>query len=128
MIIFESTSTFNICDFVRDSMVLLLRGGAVANKKFKYVDIKFVDVVYLDIPTCLRGITIKELPQGTGDFFSLQFQEQKQGSKGFVIESEGIEYVIIGSTLSAYYVNTTPSSSSIRAELKPSRIQPIVTV
>ncbi|MCF6408086.1 hypothetical protein L3C95_34680 [Chitinophaga filiformis] len=122
MIIFESDAIFNMRDFVIDSKVLLLRGRAPLNVKENHIDIKFVDVKYIDIPVSLNGIKIKKVVKD--QFLDPIFNviNDAPSFKQFIIESENVEYVIGCSGLCVYYVRDTSFVSSIRKDLKKIKI------
>lgn len=118
MTIFESDSIFNIRDFVNESSVLLLSGAAPSYMKARYIDIKFVDVAYLDIPISLQGIRIRQVSDS--QLLDSIFNSANAGKdiKQFVIESRNLEFTICSSGLSVYYVRADSLISSIRWELK----------
>jgi len=116
--IFESDSIFNICDFVNESNVLLLRAPAPSGVKARYIDIKFVDVAYLDIPISLKGLTIRQVSDLKMKDSIFNSVNTVKDSKQFIIESRNVEYTIFSSGLSVYYVRADFLISSIRRELK----------
>ena len=118
MTIFESESIFNMRDFVNESSILLLSGPAPSDVKARYINIKFVDVAYLDIPISLKGIRIRQVSDSQMQDSVFNSVNTGKDIKQFVIESGNVEYTICSSGLSVYYVRADSSISSIRRELK----------
>lgn len=128
MLIYESKEKFLLWDFMEGVRVLILRGGTGGMNEYNYVEIEFLNVFYLNIPTLLSGICISKISDE--DIQQLPARVPRRGAYGnfFRVTSEGREFIIGSQSVSAYYTKASGTLPSVRdSNIKMSDIEIIAS-
>jgi len=127
MLIYESNEKFLLWDFMEGMRVLILRGGTGGVNEYNYVEIEFLGVFYLNIPTILSGICISKISDEDIQQLPAQVPRGAYGNL-FRVTSEGREFIIGSLSVSAYYTKASGALPSVRdSNIKMSDIEIIAS-
>jgi hypothetical protein len=112
--IYRNSRTHRAYDYRVSHDGFLLRGGS-DDSSYKNIDIEFVNVFYLEIPTMFRGIVIEEIkmtPELIATFPELTDSETT--GRLFRLTTEGRYYFVGAYGFSIHYNNLEHYESSLR--------------
>jgi hypothetical protein len=116
MSIYKNDQAFSLWDYNISHQVLLLRCNGFNNMEYNNIDIVFMGVFLINIPTYLIGIEITELSIEQFDRYNLQVSEIHFNDKFFIVKSQEKEFVIGALAFSVFQNKLKFDVSSIRAE------------
>ncbi|MCF6408085.1 hypothetical protein L3C95_34675 [Chitinophaga filiformis] len=114
MLIYESKERFELWDFMEGLRVLVLRGGTGGLNTYNYVEVEFLGVFYLNIPTSLSGVCISKMSDEEIQHLPMRNLRKGVHGKFFAVKTEGRQFVIGALSVSAYYTKVSGILPSIR--------------
>lgn len=127
MLIYESEQKFELWDYMDGHRVLVLRGESDIPDTFKYIEIEFLDVFYLNIPTSLAGISVSKMSDIEIQKLRIGFHKKSVYNNFFIIQSGEKQFVVGAMSVSAYYTKAEGALSSIRQNINMSDLKIIAS-